>query len=213
MVSPLLIVFVVWALAYGHYHDTQKDVVTYHNSTKNAKAPPKVTYPEDLEPANLTANNITKITVTDNKGKAIATYNQDKGTATADTAHALSIKIKDTVGGEDGRETTDTTTAYFKKGPTNPDGAPNTITLTTTDGKTITITGKPITATVPYGHIFTEKFDTNAVHPHIVSPTLMLVVGMGHLIVTIFPPVIIAFLRLKGNVWSPQHNLRGSWGI
>uniref|UniRef100_A0A3B0MWM3 Uncharacterized protein n=1 Tax=Theileria annulata TaxID=5874 RepID=A0A3B0MWM3_THEAN len=204
MVSSFLMIVVGMALAYGYYLDTEITVTTYHEGPK-VKA-------KGINLETLTANDIESITVTDSKGTKII-YNKVKGpAATTPSPDSPSITIT-----KDGRETK----ATFTKG--DPDSAPpdtpkNTIilktTLTGTKGEdTITITGKPTGATVDYGHIFTETFDTSKVHTEIVSPTLMVIVGMGHLIVTIFPPVIIAFLRLKGNVWSPQHNLRGSWGI
>uniref|UniRef100_A0A3B0N5C2 Theileria-specific sub-telomeric protein, putative n=1 Tax=Theileria annulata TaxID=5874 RepID=A0A3B0N5C2_THEAN len=86
---------------------------------------------------------------------------------------------------------------------------------------TIEITAKPTGTTVLFGHIFTETFDLSHVHWQIISPTLMVIVGMGLvyaiypgiapgmivpfylvdkiemilLIATFFPPIIVATLQ------------------
>ncbi|XP_955509.1 uncharacterized protein TA18435 [Theileria annulata] len=77
-------------------------------------------------------------------------------------------------------------------------------------------TGTASATTVQYGHIFTETFDTSKVHwPEIISPTLMVIVGMILLVITIFPPVIVAALRktapLLGN-WSHYQSPMCKWG-
>uniref|UniRef100_A0A3B0NF18 Tpr-related protein family member n=1 Tax=Theileria annulata TaxID=5874 RepID=A0A3B0NF18_THEAN len=136
MVSTLLIVLVGMELAYGYFRDTQKEnVITYHNTkgTENTVDPPNVVVsnPTALNPGDLTPENIESITVIDSKGKS-TTYTKDQATP---GAHVLTIK-------KEGGEGTEGPTATFKKGDPAPDkGAPNTITLTTTDRKTITITG------------------------------------------------------------------------
>ncbi|XP_952140.1 uncharacterized protein TA13940 [Theileria annulata] len=84
------------------------------------------------------------------------------------------------------------------------------IEITLGDSDSITKAG----TAVPYGHILTESFDMSKVHwPEIISPTLMVIVVIVFLIATIFPPVIIAVLRLRAPAWSPQHNLGGRWGL
>ncbi|XP_955259.1 uncharacterized protein TA05250 [Theileria annulata] len=73
----------------------------------------------------------------------------------------------------------------FKKNedtPAGPATKPNTITLKTTltgpKSGTITITGKTVPATVHFGHIFTDKFDTSSVLWEIISPKLIVIVGI-----------------------------------
>uniref|UniRef100_A0A3B0NCU2 Theileria-specific sub-telomeric protein, putative n=1 Tax=Theileria annulata TaxID=5874 RepID=A0A3B0NCU2_THEAN len=87
--------------------------------------------------------------------------------------------------------------------------------------KCIEITDAKKPATVLYGHVFTETFDLSHVHWQIISPTLMVIVGMGLvyaiypgiapgmivpfylvdkiemilLIATFFPPIIVATLQ------------------
>ncbi|XP_955500.1 Theileria-specific hypothetical protein, putative [Theileria annulata] len=80
-------------------------------------------------------------------------------------------------------------TLTIKYKDTNQEDKCITITLTSTD-----ITKAADGTTVDYGHIFTEGFDTSKVHPEIISPTLMVIVGIA-------------------KAWSPQHNLGGSWGL
>ncbi|XP_953868.1 Tpr-related protein family member, putative [Theileria annulata] len=84
------------------------------------------------------------------------------------------------------------------------------------------------TESVDYGHVFVEGFDTSTVHWQIISPTLMVIVGMGLvyaiypgiapgmivpfylidkiemvlLIATFFPPVIVALLN-RGELGNP----------
>uniref|UniRef100_A0A3B0MLH7 Theileria-specific sub-telomeric protein, putative n=1 Tax=Theileria annulata TaxID=5874 RepID=A0A3B0MLH7_THEAN len=205
---------VVWTIAYGIFIDTQtKSGTTYHNATTTTGFPP-----------NLTAQDITNITVTDNKGNAIAIYNKVKGpAATTPSPDTLGLTIT-----KDGKGEV-TATTFIKQGEANPGasakGTPNTIILTTTltgpRGANIEITGKPTTAPVIFGHIFTETFDTSKVRVAIISPTLMVIVGMGLvyaiypgiapgmivpfylvdkiemvlLIATFFPPVIVALLN------------------
>ncbi|XP_954434.1 uncharacterized protein TA21375 [Theileria annulata] len=145
MISTLLIVLV--------------EVITYHDGA--------VSYPGNLKPENLSAINITKITITDNKGTKTIYNRVEEG----DTP---SITIKTDGGEADGKP------ANFKQAEGTPTGkgTKNTITLTTTDRKTISITGTTTPATVPFGHILTETLDTNAVRWEIVSPTLMVIVGI-----------------------------------
>uniref|UniRef100_A0A3B0MTL1 Uncharacterized protein n=1 Tax=Theileria annulata TaxID=5874 RepID=A0A3B0MTL1_THEAN len=74
------------------------------------------------------------------------------------------------------------------------------IEITLTGSDSITKTATP----VQYGHILTETFDMSKVHPHIVSPTLMVIVGMVLLVMTIFPPVIVAVLRISFDFGDPK---------
>uniref|UniRef100_A0A3B0N2B6 Theileria-specific sub-telomeric protein, putative n=1 Tax=Theileria annulata TaxID=5874 RepID=A0A3B0N2B6_THEAN len=115
-----------------------------------------------------------------------------------------------------------------------------TITLTGDDNSTKggpTDAIKKEHAPVPYGHVFTETFDTSKVHWPIVSPTLMVIVGMGLvyaiypgiapgmivpfylidkiemvlLIATFFPPIIVATLQKvpATKAYSPKAKYAG----
>ncbi|XP_953587.1 Tpr-related protein family member, putative [Theileria annulata] len=107
----------------------------------------------NLDPNTITGITIKSITITDSTGKK-TTYNKDpEGGAATEGTPSLAIKV----GGGD-----TTATAYFKKAeaaaPGDPPGAPNSIILKYNDGgeKCITITGNASTATVHYGHEFSE---------------------------------------------------------
>ncbi|XP_952034.1 Tpr-related protein family member, putative [Theileria annulata] len=93
-----------------------------------------------------------------------------------------------------------------------------------------TINNAPATIIVDYGHIFAEGFSDTSAKPSMVSPLLIVLVGMGLvyaiypgiapgmivpfylvdkiemilLIATIFPPVIIALLQKFYPNWSPK---------
>ncbi|XP_952014.1 Tpr-related protein family member, putative [Theileria annulata] len=194
----------VWTAAYGYYLDTQKEnVITFHRGNTKAAGP-----------TDLSDITIDSITITDTKGKPTATYNQG-GPAPPDAPTLIITK--------DGQTTATTPATFTKQEATPPAGTPNSIILKYTrpgtKGSAITITGKP--DIVPFGHIFTEKFDTSTVRWQIISPTLMVIVGMGLvyaiypgiapgmivpfylidkiemvlLIATFFPPVIVALLN------------------
>ncbi|XP_953968.1 Tpr-related protein family member, putative [Theileria annulata] len=202
-----LVTAVVWTAAYGYYRDTKKQNATYHNAPEVVV---DATYPEGTTPVteDINPNDINSITV--NKDGKPTIYNKE----TSGTTGPIAIK----------KDRDPTTTTYTNRGDTAPaNGAkPNSIILSYKQGDTVgTITISPGTATVHYGHIFTETFDMSSVRWEIISPTLMVIVGMGLvysiypgiapgmivpfylidkiemvlLIATFFPPVIVAILQ------------------
>uniref|UniRef100_A0A3B0MRR4 Theileria-specific sub-telomeric protein, putative n=1 Tax=Theileria annulata TaxID=5874 RepID=A0A3B0MRR4_THEAN len=219
----------VWTAAYGICLNTKKEeaVITFEKDgtgTGNVYAGITPTS-GGLKPEELKTG-INSITVTDNEGKAAATYTKD-GEGTTNQGDPVTLKIKV------GAEAADPLTFYKQKTPTpltfykHPQTPPkNGIILATNKdpnaagSKNLYITPGTIDK-VPFGHIFTETFDTSSVRPAIVSPTLMVIVGMGLvyaiypgiapgmivpfylidkiemvlLIATFFPPVIVALLN------------------
>uniref|UniRef100_A0A3B0MHF4 Theileria-specific sub-telomeric protein, putative n=1 Tax=Theileria annulata TaxID=5874 RepID=A0A3B0MHF4_THEAN len=235
----------VWTYAYAYYIDTQINAITLNMESittnkgyKGTWATAKVTItnpkytnagPEDTGTCPGTTNAMTDDTTT------VAIYSTKK------TPHKVAIPIPKEL-----KDKGITFTEFCKTTGGNGYGVPHTDPkLTITKDGTITIKGtlkyseevknnkcieinlnkaagtKNGPVAVPYGHVFTETFDTSKVHWEIVSPTLMVIVGMGLvyaiypgiapgmivpfylidkiemvlLIATFFPPIIVATLQ------------------
>ncbi|XP_953880.1 Tpr-related protein family member, putative [Theileria annulata] len=191
-----LVAAFLWTLAYGYYRNTQKEAITgYPASTSTT-----ITYGTSSECTKHTATPVGKATITD---------------PTDGKSPTLTLNVSDTA----------TNLAAIQETQCNVDVDTTKKTLTIKYGdECITITVGSITKAkgpVLYGHILTEKFDMSTVRGAIISPTLMVIVGMGLvyaiypgiapgmivpfylvdkiemvlLIATFFPPVIVALLN------------------
>uniref|UniRef100_A0A3B0MXY5 Theileria-specific sub-telomeric protein, putative n=1 Tax=Theileria annulata TaxID=5874 RepID=A0A3B0MXY5_THEAN len=220
---------VLWTLGYGIYRDTKTNVITYPKG--NGTVAVTIGTPGDDGKCKAAEGTLTITGITNGTTKGAGAKDLDGPTLT------LNLKATDTTG-----KAAPLVTLEDTEGSVNAnvevDTNNNKLTVKYTQGdygnkKCIEIEIKGITkqsAAVHYGHIFTDSFDTTAPHWQIISPTLMVIVGMGLvyaiypgiapgmivpfylidkiemvlLIATFFPPIIVATLQKVKPEYSPK---------